>query len=417
MIRRIAIVLLVFASLVSNAHAIPPATPWDIAELDKVPQFEWIDADGPVRSLFYAGEPYQGHATRVFAYYADPSTLGNHVDKPHMLPAVVLVHGGGGSAFREWVELWAKHGYAAIAMDLGGMMPLGTGDANDRKNRAALPDGGPDQTDAEKFGAIDKPLTEQWEYHAVANVIRAHSLIRSFDLVDTDRTAVTGISWGGYLTCIVAGVDARFKAAVPVYGCGYLHENSVWLPWFNQKFTPQQRDKWVNLWDPSRYLPAVSMPILFVDGTNDFAYPLDSLMKSVHTVPRETYRNVRVTVNMPHSHPAGWAPPEIARFIDARLMHGPDLAKLDAPVVMGQQITCKFTAPLPLTSAVLNYTIDDAAMNKHKWITVPATIEGDHLTAPAPPAGAKMWFFNATDQRGDIVSSEAIFADPPTTSP
>jgi len=29
---------------------------------------------------------------------------------------------------------------------------------------------------------------------------------------------VTGISWGGYLTCIVAGIDDRLKAAVPVYG-------------------------------------------------------------------------------------------------------------------------------------------------------------------------------------------------------
>lgn len=32
-----------------------------------------------------------------------------------------------------------------------------------------------------------------------------------------------------YMTCIAAGLDNRFKAAVPVYGCGFLHENSVWL--------------------------------------------------------------------------------------------------------------------------------------------------------------------------------------------
>src|SRR5437588_585808 len=81
-------------------------------------------------------------------------------------------------------------------------------------------DGGPDQGDDEKFGSVDKPVAEQWPYHAVAAVVRAHSLVRSFPEVDADRTAVTGISWGGYLTCIVAGIDPRFKAAVPVYGCG-----------------------------------------------------------------------------------------------------------------------------------------------------------------------------------------------------
>ena len=38
-------------------------------------------------------------------------------------PGVVLIHGGGGTAFADWVYLWAKRGYAAIAMDLNGSRP------------------------------------------------------------------------------------------------------------------------------------------------------------------------------------------------------------------------------------------------------------------------------------------------------
>ncbi len=30
-----------------------------------------------------------------------------------------------------------------------------------------------------------------------------------------------GDQLGGYLTCIVAGLDHRLKVAVPVYGCGF----------------------------------------------------------------------------------------------------------------------------------------------------------------------------------------------------
>ena len=160
------------------------------------------------------------------------------------LPAVVLVHGGGGTAFSEWAELWAKRGYAAIAMDLAGHRPVEGKNPHDARNRTRLDDGGPNQGDDEKFGSVDKPPGEQWPYHAVANTILAHSLIRSFKGVDGQRTAVTGISWGGYLTCIVAGVDNRFKAAVPVYGCGFLHENSAWLARF-AKMKPDQRDRWV----------------------------------------------------------------------------------------------------------------------------------------------------------------------------
>ncbi len=38
--------------------------------------------------------------------------------------------------------------------------------------------------------------------------------------------------------------------------------------------------RWVENFDPSRYLPGRKMPVLFVNGTNDFAYPLDSYQKS-----------------------------------------------------------------------------------------------------------------------------------------
>ena len=44
-----------------------------------------------MQELYYAGEPYQGRATRVFAYYAEAAKFDGK------LPAMVLVHGGGHS--------------------------------------------------------------------------------------------------------------------------------------------------------------------------------------------------------------------------------------------------------------------------------------------------------------------------------
>ncbi|MCA9210006.1 MAG: dienelactone hydrolase family protein, partial [Planctomycetales bacterium] len=329
-----------FGEPIVGSAALPETTPWDLRQLGEAPKFEWESQQGPVHSLYYQGLPYQGHATRVFAYYANPATIKANADatdtakpaadKQRPWPAVVLIHGGGGTAFREWAELWAKRGYAAIAMDLAGYRPIEGQNPHQRDKRTRLEDGGPDQGDDEKFGSVDKPPGEQWPYHAVANVLLAHSLIRGFPEVDGDRTAVTGISWGGYLTCIVAGVDSRFKAAVPVYGCGHLHDNSAWLSRFD-RMTPEQRDRWVTLWDPSRNLPAVSMPILFVNGTNDFAYPLDSYMKCYRLVPGD--KQMRVTVNMPHSHPAGWNPSEIGLFVDQHLRGGDPLPKLAEPSV------------------------------------------------------------------------------------
>ena len=385
------------SDIIRPVKSLPQTTPWDLSDLSQPPHFEWLAREGHVWSLYYQGIPYQGKPTRIFAYYATPTILSGESAKDHSIPAVVLVHGGGGTAFREWVELWAKRGYAAIAMDLAGC-------GLDRKR---LPDGGPGQSDKEKFGAIDQPAENQWTYHAVANVILAHSLIRSFKEVDASRTAVTGISWGGYLTCIVAGLDNRFKAAVPVYGCGFLHENSVWLNQF-AKMTPQQKDNWVQLWDPSMYVGLATMPVFFINGTNDFAYPLDSYSKTYGLVKGK--RNFRITVNMPHGHQQGWAPNEIGLFVDQYLKGGIPLATVMKPQLTNGKVRAKFKSKTAPTAANLHYTTGTVPINKLDWESISARIEGKRIISPAPPDEVTIWFLTVRDSREAIVSSELVFA-------
>jgi dienelactone hydrolase len=384
---------------ISPASSLPASTPWDLIDLSESPDYEWSDRQSPVWSLYYEGETYQGQATRVFAYYASPATLDPDVSAHETFPAVVLVHGGGGTAFKEWAELWARRGYAAIAMDLAGCGP----------ERKRLPDGGPNQTDDEKFGAIDQAPQDQWTYHSVANVILAHSLIRSFAEVDARRTAVTGISWGGYLTCIVAGLDDRFQAAVPVYGCGYLHENSVWLNRFS-RMSPQQKEKWVRLWDPSMYIGSTVMPVFFVNGTNDFAYPLDSYRKTYGLV--KSPRQFRITVKMPHGHQQGWAPEEIGLFIDQHLKAGVPLAAVTQPECIDGKAHARVSSEVALVSARLHYTTGTTPINELEWVSVPARLEGSQVVSPVVPDAATVWFLTVTDNRGAVVSSELVFASP-----
>lgn len=413
--KEVTLLSLIVGTLVSFAAAdesiryspkLPATTPWDLHELSKTPEFAWQDIKSSVRSLSYAGESYQGKPTRVFAYYATPGSLNTNILLDRNLPAVVLVHGGGGTAFREWAELWAQRGYAAIAMDLAGYRPHEGVNQHQREHRTRLAEGGPDQGDDEKFGSIDKKADQQWPYHAVANVIRAHSLIRSFPEVDAERTAVTGISWGGYLTCIVSGLDNRFKAAVPVYGCGFLHENSAWIDRLG-KMSTEQRKRWVTLWDPSQYLPAVSMPILFVNGTNDFAYPLDSYMKSIAAVPGS--KELCITVKMPHGHPPGWAPQEIGLFIDHHLRGQPPLATVASPSITAGKATATYAAEVPLAKAEIHFTTDTKPINQRDWQSIPATIIDGAISVDAPPAETTAWFFTVADMRGAVASSIVQF--------
>ena len=214
-VRSLAVLLLCTLAVLSARGAESRLTgPWDMAALKQVPAATWGEKVGLVQEVYYEGEPLGGKPTRVFAYYGRPEKG----DGP--FPAMVLVHGGGGTAFSEWATLWAQRGYAAMAMDLAGCGP----------GRKRLVDGGPDQGHDQKFARFtDDQAAQIWTYHAVAAVVRGHSLLASRPEVDPHRIGITGISWGGYLTCIVTGLDDRLKVSVPVYGCGFLNENSAWL--------------------------------------------------------------------------------------------------------------------------------------------------------------------------------------------
>jgi dienelactone hydrolase len=372
---------------------------WDVRALSKAPAVSWGATNGLVQELYYEGEPLNGKPTRVFAYLGRPAVdqkYGSTESRPTTKwPAMVLVHGGGGKAFKAWAEHWAQRGYVALAMDLSGNGPNGR-----------LPDGAPDQSDTVKFRNFSEAdARDMWTYHAVAAVLRGHSLVRSLPDVDAERVGVTGISWGGYLTCIVAGIDSRFKVAVPVYGCGFLGENSVWKDNSLAKMTPESRALWLELFDPSQYLANVHCPILFVNGTTDFAYPLDSYQKSYRLVPKQ-WRYVSVAIGRPHGHI--WTFREVDTFVDSVLRGEPPLVRVGMPVVAGRQLTVKLDRVSSLKEVSLCYTTNSGQWQKRTWQIIPARIENQQIIAELPETRPLVAFFSIKDQEGRHVSSEHI---------
>lgn len=368
---------------------------WNLAALSSAPE-TWIDpahSTDDVQALFYAGPIWRGKPTRVFAYIAMPK-----VEPGTKVPAIVLVHGGDGSAFAHWAQIWAERGYAAISMDTCGSVSGGPEvKAHDRHH-----DGGPSGWGG--FDQIGEPPEDQWNYHAVANVLLAHSLIRSLPGVDGERIGVTGVSWGGYLTCIAAGIDPRFKFAVPVYGCGFLHENSAWLDDF-EKMGGASEILWQRQWDPLNYLPKATMPMLWVTGTNDFAYPMDSLQKSYRLPPGS--RTLCIRVRMVHDHPSGEAPEEIHAFADSVLQQGVPLNRITGSGRKGDRVSVTFSDDRPAVKAELNYTTDRKAWNEREWHTMPAELNAETGQATAVlPANTSVWYVNVFDDQGLVVSTE-----------
>jgi dienelactone hydrolase len=369
------------------------ASPWPVDELKKAPISQGLPdkaVDG-VQAVFIDGPVQEGRKTRVFAYYGIPKAADGG-----KVPAMVLVHGGGGSAFASWVKLWMDRGYAAISMDTCGAISGGGYRNHPRHEMGGPPGWG-------GFDQITKPLEDQWTYHAVSDVMLAHSWIRAQDGVDADRTGITGISWGGYLTCIAAGVDDRFKFAAPVYGCGFLTDNSAWLDAF-AKMGPENKEKWRANWDPSVHLPQAKMPMLWVTGTNDFAFPMDSLQRSYQLPQGDRFLAIRP--RMPHGHgAAGEAPAEILAMADAVLKGGPAMAKVALGARHGRKVSATWTGGRQMVSAALNYTTDEGPWQKREWKEVP-TSPGDGRVEGELPEGTKVYYFNLQDGAGLVASSE-----------
>jgi dienelactone hydrolase len=382
---------------------------FDLERLSRVPEVFPADGfqvgpegDERIRPLFFAGPEYRGRPTRVFAWYGAPAAAPGT-----KLPAMVLVHGGGGTAFERWVKVWNDRGYAAIALDLCGCVPRGT-----YGNWERHADGGPPGWDA-AFAQVEEPLKDQWPHQAVSAIVLAHSLLRSFPEVDAERVGLTGISWGGYLTCLTAGVDPRFRLAVPVYGCGYLADDSAWLGRFAE-MGPEKGARWTAWWDPASWLPRAEMPMLWVNGTNDFAYPPGSWQRS-YRLPKGP-RTLCLRVRMPHGHgPAGENPEEIRAFTDAILMAqpgaDPGLATITGQGNKDAATWVTWRGGRPIRSAELCFTAATGRWQDRLWETAPAALDqaadGTEGRASAViPAGATAWYLNLVDEAGLVVSGE-----------
>jgi dienelactone hydrolase len=360
--------------------------PWDLDLLKKPPKMDWIVHTGPVYSLEYQGLPYEGKPTRVFAHYATPGSISGSPKLDKNLPGVILLHEGKGHANPDWVTSWARFGYAALSMDLQGCGP----------DKKPLPNAVP----------ADDYVNFDFNYHMVANVILAHSLLLSFKEVRTDRTAVTGCSVGGQLTDVVAALDKRFRVAASIYGCGYLHENSL----FSEKLSQMEkakRDIWVKTFDPSSYLGSVTIPMLFTTGVNDPFYPLDSYVKTYRL--KKGTRSLCIVPGIPHNGNVGIGLREPVLFIDQFCRNGVPLPVIDRPKIVGGQVKATFTCKTKPAAAYLYYTKSMGPYKDRKWYPLDASIAGSTIIGPKPPEAATAWLLILVDERNATVSSEVIF--------
>jgi len=271
-----------------------------------------IKLDG-IKALAYEGAVYKGMQTKVFAHIGFPENM----ERP--VPAVVLVHGGGGHPEDVWIKKWNQRGYAAIAMDTTGYFPtkpipyLYEGFAEGLQRELVHPfaeDGytvGPDNS---AMSDMDVTIEDQWMYQAVAAIILAHNILRNDPKVDNRRIGITGISWGGVLTSVAIGYDTRFSFAIPIYGSGYL---SFGLSDLNNVFKVPKAERW----HAENRFSEVKMPVMWLCWNDDCCFSINSNSQSYLDTKDNNPNTCLSTLDqMQHSHYHGYTPKESYWFAD-----------------------------------------------------------------------------------------------------
>lgn len=283
-----------------------------------VTEFDPIGEFAGIKAITYDGATIGNKKTKIFAYIGYPE---NCAEKS---PGILLVHGGGGTPFLDWVKMWTDQGYVAMSMSTEGHFPL-TKDAGTVIDSAKKDEYWHRGLYGifEEEGYVDAPLKDnmqnsyeecenQWMYHAVYEIIAAHNVLLNDSRTDPKRTGIMGVSWGGVITSLTIGYDSRFAFAIPVYGSGYLAESMGNLgEYFRSGRNPE-------LWLAEKNFDEVKMPVLWQCKNDDIPFSLNSNSKSyMKTKDNNSHTALSIVQGMRHSHAGATSQEEPYIFADS----------------------------------------------------------------------------------------------------
>ncbi|OGV67211.1 MAG: hypothetical protein A3K19_26205 [Lentisphaerae bacterium RIFOXYB12_FULL_65_16] len=330
----------------------PPA----ILSVNRHPEY---NVDG-CRAIIFEGERFQDQPVSLFAYYAAPAGMA----PAQGWPGVVLVHGGGGTALANYVKDWNGKGYAAIALDWYGLFPEVEKKLEERRK------------------VEPNTVVPMYSYQdAVSNIIRCHSLLRSFPEVNAEKTGIVGASWGGFFALTVAGYDQRFKCVISAYAAGF---------WQNTPF------------DPKNHVMNITVPVLRTAVVNELNFPLPRWQETVD-LTTHAESTLSIDLAMGHSN-IGLAWPINYHFADMVLKQQGVLPKIGPVRLTGDTFEADVTNLAQLDQArlgkvELHYTTAAPAARegrfyeKEQWQCLPAE-RVDGVLRATVPAGTRACFVN-----------------------
>ncbi len=184
-------------------------------------------------------------------------------DENKTYPAILDIHGGPkcayGTVFYHEMQVWASEGYFVMYCNPRGSDGKGNVFADLRGN----------------MGTID--------YEDIMDFV--DEVLKQYPMIDKDRLAVTGGSYGGYMTNWIIGHTTRFKAAAAQRSISNRLSKMMSSDYgvdlvFEQEFKDIYNCA-KELWDisPLKYVNNAVTPTLFIHSTNDYRCPISEAIQ------------------------------------------------------------------------------------------------------------------------------------------
>lgn len=156
--------------------------------------------------------------------------------------------------------------------------------------------------------AFIEAIYETWGITDYPDIVRAVDRTTELGYTDPDAMAVTGYSYGGYMTNVVITRTERFKAAASGAGHSYIVANyghDIYQRWYNWELgVPwENREKYDRL-SPLLQAGNVTTPTLFYGGREDWNVPILNAEMFFQSLKEKGVDTELVVY--PDSHHGGW---------------------------------------------------------------------------------------------------------------
>ncbi|MCD8482459.1 MAG: dienelactone hydrolase family protein [Verrucomicrobia bacterium] len=202
-----------------------------------------------VREVRLEFKDWMDRPVSLFARKEEPAGQGNGGGVLHIVGGAQTIHPGD-------LEVWVTRGYVAASFD---WQIEGVGNRPPERTTQFPPDLVTQFNATKSLQSAVLPVAFQ------CACVCLHWLSES-NGVDPDKLGVVGISWGGYLSWILAAYHNGVSALVPAFGCGGLFASNGSQP----EHGPEVMKFWQQHLEPPVLVPRIKAPVCFLNSTNDF---------------------------------------------------------------------------------------------------------------------------------------------------